>query len=1097
MFITKIILDGFKSYGRKVELTGFDESFNAITGFNGSGKSNILDAIVFVLGLSKLEMARCHTLTDLIYKNGQTGVTSASVTIEIDNSDDKFKHTEYRGSKKIVVRREVNLKNQSKYFIDGFSVTKEKILDFFQAVSLNIHNPHFLIMQGKLSKLLLQNQQSMVEEAVGVSTYETKKKHNLAKIAKCDKILEENDKLLSESIRPKMKQLEEEQQKLVKFRDIQAKFDRDNKIFTAYCYMNDKHLVDNADRNIAKLEEQINEKEASNTELDEEQRKLIDEIKALQRQLNAEQGGDLKKFEEELVEKRAAKDLSYKRTLIRKIKPLRKGKQDYKNAEDRLKNLRDENAANEASLQKAHSNYEKAAYEKAKRNIEEHTHEAEKLKEKVDAINFDRDRFTELSERVAETKAKIKEEERNLQNLYIPALDFKYHFNRNSLPSGFEKENVYGPACKLFTVRNIEEHSLAVDKVCGGKLYNIVVANDRTAKTLLKDGNIRERRTFLPLNTIRGRDTDRHAFRVAERLVGKGNVHNAINLVNYEQRFEMVMKNIFGDTLVCPNIDMADKVGFNSEVRKRTVTFDGEIVDPAGTMTTGSANRDRSITAIVHQIVMIEAEVERLKIRLQQDQQELAELNNLNAQYTAEFKKYDLKRRFIATLETALSESNHQVILQEIETMENEINKAKEENENLAKERAELENDIQRLKNTIENAGSNRDKAKKDAEKNIQTARKTRDASKVQLEKEEKNFEVLSREIEHNEESLASLTEKLDTIKGNIAAINERIEQFNAQIDEAQKAIEVVEAQFKVCQDRLNAQSGEIKKRQKKVDSLKKTIEDNEAKVKSLKHEIDVVNIGIKTAATNLKNYEKSFPWIAEEKDSFDNPDSEYHILRNNFNAKEFKVKLDQLKKEKDAMSKKVNLKANIMQSEKQKECEELERKRGIIISDRQKLKKYIEKVEKEKDIELRKAYEKINESFGAIFHTFLNYANCKLSPVNRNNIKEGLEIKVCFGNVWKESLSELSGGQRSLVALSLVLSLLRYNPAPLYILDEVDAALDQSHTQNIGIMIRKHFSTSQFIIVSLKDDMFNNANVLYQTKFIDGFSTVTRRSLL
>ncbi len=978
----------------------------------------------------------------------------------------------------------------------------------------------------------------MVEEAVGVSTYETKKKHNLAKIAKCDKILEENDKLLSESIRPKMKQLEEEQQKLVKFRDIQAKFDRDNKIFTAYCYMNDKHLVDNADRNIAKLEEQINEKEASNTELDEEQRKLIDEIKALQRQLNAEQGGDLKKFEEELVEKRAAKDRiatdrklqidelkkeqdqesKLQKNFDKENKAAEKRKQDYKNAEDRLKNLRDENAANEASLQKAHSNYEvalglgggedsatlgeqlrtaqnelsevvkkenlnkknieskgkavaqkrhqieseKAAYEKAKRNIEEHTHEAEKLKEKVDAINFDRDRFTELSERVAETKAKIKEEERNLQNLYIPALDFKYHFNRNSLPSGFEKENVYGPACKLFTVRNIEEHSLAVDKVCGGKLYNIVVANDRTAKTLLKDGNIRERRTFLPLNTIRGRDTDRHAFRVAERLVGKGNVHNAINLVNYEQRFEMVMKNIFGDTLVCPNIDMADKVGFNSEVRKRTVTFDGEIVDPAGTMTTGSANRDRSITAIVHQIVMIEAEVERLKIRLQQDQQELAELNNLNAQYTAEFKKYDLKRRFIATLETALSESNHQVILQEIETMEDEINKAKEENENLAKERAELENDIQRLKNTIENAGSNRDKAKKDAEKNIQTARKTRDASKVQLEKEEKNFEVLSREIEHNEESLASLTEKLDTIKGNIAAINERIEQFNAQIDEAQKAIEVVEAQFKVCQDRLNAQSGEIKKRQKKVDSLKKTIEDNEAKVKSLKHEIDVVNIGIKTAATNLKNYEKSFPWIAEEKDSFDNPDSEYHILRNNFNAKEFKVKLDQLKREKDAMSKKVNLKANIMQSEKQKECEELERKRGIIISDRQKLKKYIEKVEKEKDIELRKAYEKINESFGAIFHTFLNYANCKLSPVNRNNIKEGLEIKVCFGNVWKESLSELSGGQRSLVALSLVLSLLRYNPAPLYILDEVDAALDQSHTQNIGIMIRKHFSTSQ-----------------------------------
>lgn len=107
MFIKKIILDGFKSYGKRVELTGFDQSFNAITGFNGSGKSNILDAICFVLGLSKLEVARCHSLSDLIYKNGQTGITVASVTIEIDNSDQKFTQNEYRNTQNIVVRREV------------------------------------------------------------------------------------------------------------------------------------------------------------------------------------------------------------------------------------------------------------------------------------------------------------------------------------------------------------------------------------------------------------------------------------------------------------------------------------------------------------------------------------------------------------------------------------------------------------------------------------------------------------------------------------------------------------------------------------------------------------------------------------------------------------------------------------------------------------------------------------------------------------------------------------------------------------------------------------------------------------------------------
>lgn len=72
------------------------------------------------------------------------------------------------------------------------------------------------------------------------------------------------------------------------------------------------------------------------------------------------------------------------------------------------------------------------------------------------------------------------------------------------------------------------------------------------------------------------------------------------------------------------------------------------------------------------------------------------------------------------------------------------------------------------------------------------------------------------------------------------------------------------------------------------------------------------------------------------------------------------------------------------------------------------------------------------------------------------------IQIKVSFGGVWKDSLSELSGGQRSLIALSLVLAMLLFKPAPLYILDEVDAALDLSHTQNIGTMLKAHFKQSQ-----------------------------------
>ena len=116
-----------------------------------------------------------------------------------------------------------------------------------------------------------------------------------------------------------------------------------------------------------------------------------------------------------------------------------------------------------------------------------------------------------------------------------------------------------------------------------------------------------------------------------------------------------------------------------------------------------------------------------------------------------------------------------------------------------------------------------------------------------------------------------------------------------------------------------------------------------------------------------------------------------------------------------------------------------------------------------------------------------------KLEPPEGCAVSDGLEVKVAFNGVWKESLTELSGGQRSLLALSLILALLLFKPAPMYILDEVDAALDLSHTQNIGLMLRTHFSSSQFIVVSLKEGMFNNANVIFRTRFVDGVSAVTR----
>ena len=162
-------------------------------------------------------------------------------------------------------------------------------------------------------------------------------------------------------------------------------------------------------------------------------------------------------------------------------------------------------------------------------------------------------------------------------------------------------------------------------------------------------------------------------------------------------------------------------------------------------------------------------------------------------------------------------------------------------------------------------------------------------------------------------------------------------------------------------------------------------------------------------------------------------------------------------------------------------------KKKRIIEDDRYTIEKVIEGLDQKKNEALHSTYKKVNKDFGSIFSTLLREIPSQARASEGGTVLDGLEVRVAFGDTWKESLTELSGGQRSLLALSLILSLLLFKPAPMYILDEVDAALDLSHTQNIGQMLKSHFAHSQFLVVSLKEGLFNNANVIFRTKFVDG----------
>ena len=218
-------------------MRGFDPSFNAITGLNGSGKSNILDAICFVLGLTNLSSVRASNIQDLIYKRGQAGVTKASVTIVFDNADRERSPVSFENCATITVTRQIAMGGVSKYLINGHKATQQAVQNMFQSVQLNINNPNFLIMQGKITKVLNMKPAevlSMIEEAAGTRMFEERKERAFRTMAKKDQKVREITALLQEEIKPKLDRLRDEKRAFLEYQKASTELERATRLHKAY-----------------------------------------------------------------------------------------------------------------------------------------------------------------------------------------------------------------------------------------------------------------------------------------------------------------------------------------------------------------------------------------------------------------------------------------------------------------------------------------------------------------------------------------------------------------------------------------------------------------------------------------------------------------------------------------------------------------------------------------------------------------------------------------------------------------------------------------------------------------------------------------------
>jgi len=386
-----------------------------------------------------------------------------------------------------------------------------------------------------------------------------------------------------------------------------------------------------------------------------------------------------------------------------------------------------------------------------------------------------------------------------------------------------------------------------------------------------------------------------------------------------------------------------------------------------------------------------------------------------------------------------------------------------------------------------------REERLKGLEGNVKAAKKTlKDAEGKASACEKKlklgcmELEKLVDEVASGEGSVAALEEEVASLKAAVEAHRLAAVEKRSEYDAAKQALDTAAAELSAC-------DAEVKAVTKDKEKAAKALAAAELEAKKMEGRVGRFNKDQGEARKFVEAMTSKHAWIAGEAKYFGVAHTDYDFESRDPDAAAKELK--ELQKQQESLSKKINKKVMNMLDKAEAEYTDLMAKRKVIESDKAKIEKVISELDVKKNQALQTTWIKVNRDFGSIFSTLLPGTHAKLEPPESSggSVLEGLEVKVAFGSVWKESLSELSGGQRSLLALSLILALLLFKPAPMYILDEVDAALDLSHTQNIGAMLRTHFSNSQFIVVSLKEGMFNNANVIFRTKFVDGSSTVIR----
>ncbi len=640
-------------------------------------------------------------------------------------------------------------------------------------------------------------------------------------------------------------------------------------------------------------------------------------------------------------------------------------------------------------------------------------------------------------------------------------------------------KGIIGTVSSLLTTD--EKYSTAIEISLGASLQNIVTENSESAKSaifLLKNQKA-GRATFLPIDTIKGNDADFKSLSLMEGFVGR-----ASELISFEPRFKDIFSYLLGRIIIAEDLDHAMAIAKKSSNRYRVVTLDGQVINAGGSMTGGFVAKSSGLLSRRGEIQRLKEDSSRLAASIEKDEEDIAlydrELIGINAEINAceERKK----------------------------TLNEDMLRAKMQEKSLAVRLAEKERSLF------------------DIEKEQLLVEKRIEELKGQDSLSDNLFESLNNELNSLQASLNTLGEKRDSLRAKKEQLLQQESNDNAQLLVLKGSIENFQKDIQNRLLMINSNEDMKKEGLLKLVDLKKKVEDSLKKLQILTAEDESNRLKIKALEKEIeekiekrKENDSLLALMREkEKEISQRRDSLYKEVMRLSQIKEKKEeeisavigylydsyemtlsmaeqtaqKLSDIPQSQKRLTElklkikglgNVNLEALEEYKEVKARYDEMSRQIKDITSSKEELNRLISELTDRMRLIFSDKFKKISENFSVIFRELFKGGQAHLTLTEPENILEsGIEISAAPPGKVIKNLSSLSGGEQSFVAIAIFFAILKVNPSPFCLMDEIEAALDDVNVNKFASYLHTLTDKTQFITITHRRGTMEEADVLY-----------------